>query len=71
MSLAMSTALRPLTRSYAVADLNAMEPKPVSNVIWALDSKKRKVTDDGDETDHLSTGHESVTWLRSDHVNHT
>jgi len=42
-------------RSYAVADLNAMEPKPVSNVIRALDSKKRKATDDGDETDHLST----------------
>ena len=50
----MSTGLQPL-RSYAVTDLNAMELKPVSNVIWALDSKKRKATDDGDETDHLST----------------
>jgi len=32
-----------------------MEPKPAPNVIQALDSKKRKATDDGDETDHLST----------------
>jgi hypothetical protein len=51
----MSTALRPLTRSYAIADLNDMQPKPASNVIQALDSKKRKATDNGDETDHLST----------------
>jgi hypothetical protein len=51
----MSTALQPLRRSYAVADLNVMEPKPASKVIQALNSKKRKATDNGDETDPLST----------------
>ena len=44
--------------SYAFLCCHRLEchgAKPVSNVIWALDSKKQKATDDGDETNHLST----------------
>ena len=51
--LAMSTATRCLTRSYAIADLNDMES--VSTVNQPSDRlKKRKATDEGIETDPVS-----------------
>ena len=54
----MSTATQGLTCTYAIADLNGM--KSVSNINQPLNqSKKRKATDEGNETNPVSAPEDS------------